>query len=282
MPHPIRTVLATADLHWQLYPTGDACTLDLRDYVCSSDADAFVIAGDVADRDPAEFKECLLLFKAFDGLKMVVPGNHDLWTENGDSAEKHRTILPKLARQCEFHYLDRAPLVRGDVAFIGNVGWYDYSFRNTDIGLSLEDYERKSVPGRCTWNDRHFIQWDFSDQQFTEECLLRLRRHYSEVEDEVEQVVCVLHHLAFQDLLYPETSFPLEFCRAYLGSERFGRLLLRCPKVRYLICGHRHGRDSHQENGLESFVVGGEYRKKQVLEINLEEDTHRYIEFSPE
>lgn len=282
MSRTIRKVLATADLHWQLYSTGDACTLDLVEYVSDSDADALAIAGDVADRDPAEFEECLRLFDDFRGLKMVVPGNHDLWTNEGDSREKHRSILPRLARDCGFRYLDRGPVLHGDVAFIGNVGWYDYSFRNTEIGLSLEDYRRKSVPGRCTWNDRHFIQWDFSDEQFTEECLLRLRRHYSEVEEDADHVVCVLHHLAFRDLLYPEASFALEFCRAYLGSERFGRLLLRCPKVRYVICGHRHGRDSHRENGLESFVVGGEYRKKQLLELDLEHETHRYVEFPPE
>ena len=250
-------------------------------YVTNSDADVFIVAGDVADRDTGEFAECLELFGDFDGHKLVVPGNHDLWTTNDNSREKHRTILPDLARQNGFHYLDKGPFAREGVGFIGNIGWYDYSFRNTEIGLTLEDYKRKSVPGRCGWNDRHFVQWELTDEQFTENCLQRLRRHYSQIENDADVVVSVLHHLAFRDLLYPQASYPLEFCRAYLGSERFGQLLLRCPKVKYVICGHRHGKDSHAENGLKSFVVGGEYKKKQLLEIDLQKDAHRYIEFAP-
>ncbi len=281
MARSIRKILFTADLHWKLYPTGDACTLDMVEYISRADADAFIIAGDVAGRDLEGFRECLELFSDFSGFKLVVPGNHDLWTNDGDSRDRHRSLLPDVARECNFHYLDQGPFTRGDVGIIGNIGWYDYSFRNTDIGLSLEDYERKNVPGRCGWNDRRYINWNLTDEQFTEQCLQRLRKHYSQVENDVDEVVCVLHHIAFRDLLYPEMSFPLEFCRAYLGSERFGRLLLRCSKVRHLVCGHRHGKDSHRENGLQSFVVGGEYKKKQLLEIDLEQDAHRYIEFAP-
>ena len=63
----IKRILATADLNWKLYATGDACTLDMVQGVCNSDADAFIIAGDIADRDPAEFEECLHLFDDFSG-----------------------------------------------------------------------------------------------------------------------------------------------------------------------------------------------------------------------
>lgn len=274
-------ILFTADLHWRLYPEGDACTVKLADHVARSGADAFVIAGDVADRDPEEFGHCLSLFSDFDGYKMVVPGNHDLWTENGSSSEKYSDTLPQIARSSGFHYLDKSPFCRAGTAFIGNIGWYDYSFRNTEIGLTLEDYRKKRVPGRCGWNDRHFIQWEYSDEQFTKRCLRRLRRHYRQVEGDADRVICVLHHLAFKDLLYPRTSFPLEFCRAYLGSESFGDLLLRCPKVKYVVCGHRHGKDAHSENGLRSYVVGGEYRKKQLIELDLKKNDHQYVEFSP-
>jgi predicted phosphohydrolase len=255
--------------------------LELAQRVCESDADAFVIAGDVADINLENFEACLRVFDAFKGLKLLVPGNHDLWTTSGSSMEKYQTLLPRIAEACGFSMLDAGPAVLGDAAFIGNIGWYDYSFRNPEMGLSTEDYRYKALPGVCSWNDSIYINWDLDDEEFTEMCLRKLRQHYSQVEPRVKRVVAVLHHVPFAELLYGPSSRPLEFCRAYLGSERFGHLLLRCEKVRYVICGHRHGRDGFHKGKLRAFVVGSEYETKSLMELDLRSGEHSYIDFRP-
>jgi len=272
-------VLATADLHYGLYPAGDRATEELARHVCDSSADALVIAGDLADVDVENLAACLELFNAFDGLKLLVPGNHDLWTISGSSEQIYREELPRVAREAAFHVLDTGPVVRGDLAFIGSIGWYDYSFRNPHLGLSTEDYRRKSIPGLCSWNDRRYVRWDMEDEEFTELCLSTLRRHYSRIEPKVDRVVCVLHHVPFAGLLYETGDVPLEFCRAYMGSERFGQLLLRSEKVCYVICGHRHGVATCQEDALKAFVVGSDYSHKRLLELDLDRRESESIVF---
>jgi len=281
MSDPPRKLMVTADLHFRLYPKGDSCTEELARRVCEGDADVFIVAGDVGDAAVETFEECLMLFADFDGLKLVVPGNHDLWTDSESSEVRYREALPEAAARAGFHYLDREPVVRDGVGFIGSIGWYDYSFRNEEIGVSLEDYRRKSVPGLCSWNDRLYIRWDLDDDEFTRQCVEKLRRHYSEIEPKVDQVVAVLHHIPFAELLYGPADVPLEFCRAYLGSERFGRMLSRCPKVRYVFCGHRHGADAYREENLSAFVVGSEYRLKRLLVLDLETGSFECIRFAP-
>jgi len=280
MPDAVHRLLATSDLHFHLHPEGDAATAELAAFVCESDCDAFAIAGDVGGAHPKDFEQCLQLFAGFKGLKLLVPGNHDLWTSTGDSLRKYCNVLPRLTRKCGFHYLDSRPLVAGSVGFIGNIGWYDYSFRNPRIGLTVADYRRKAVPGLCTWNDRDYIRWRLDDAQFTERCLGRLRRHHRSVEPQVEQVVCVLHHVPFAELLYGPADAALEFCRAYLGSEQFGLLLVGCPKVRYVICGHRHGQASCEQGNLKAFVTGSDYARKRLLEIDLASGQHQSREFA--
>ncbi|MDP6439828.1 MAG: metallophosphoesterase [Candidatus Brocadiia bacterium] len=272
-------LLATSDLHYTLYRTGDACTRELAARVCESDAGVFVIAGDVGVVEPDSFLDCLRLFEGFRGLRFLVPGNHDLWVDSGSSREKYERLLPLAAESCGFHMLDCGPVLHGSTAFIGTIGWYDYSLRNPELGLSTEQYRSKSMPGHCVWNDGKYVKWDLDDEEFLELCIQGLERHYREVEARAEDVVVVLHHLPFADLLYGPASRPLEFCRAYMGSRRLGELLASLPKVRYVICGHRHGQAVCERDGLTALVAGSEYKMKRLIELDLDSGGYSFTDF---
>ncbi len=265
-----RKLLVTADLHYGLYRSGDACTVKMAEYVRHSGADVFAIAGDVADAETEYFRACLELFADFDGLKLVVPGNHDLWTAGTGSDRKYREVLPSIARDCGFIMLDAEPAVAERIGFVGNIGWYDYSFRNRELNIPISQYESKELPGVCNWNDGKFIDWEMSDAEFTEKCLRKLKAAYRAIEPRVHTVVAMLHHLPFAELLYGESSVAYEFCRAFMGSERLGALLLDCPKVRYAFAGHRHGLGSCDKAQLEAFCVGSEYTLKRLIKMDLE------------
>ena len=273
-------LLVTADLHYGLYPVGDASTQKLADYVCASDADVFAICGDVGDADLESFTGALALFDRFRGLKLVVPGNHDLWSAAAPTIEKYREILPAMAADHGFRMLDVGPATVGRTGFIGTIGWYDYSFRNQDLNVPLSQYLRKELPGVCIWNDGRFMDWDVTDAEFTEKCLRKLQAAYRSVEPSVHTVVAVMHVLPWADMLYGPASAAFEFSRAYLGSERFGRLLEDCPKVRYNVCGHRHAAATHTSDGRTAFCVGSDYRKKRLIELTLstgENTTHLFV-----
>jgi hypothetical protein len=169
--------------------------------------------------------------------------------------------------------LDEGPLLVGQTAFIGSIGWYDYSLRSEELDLTLEQYAAKRVRGLATWNDLHFVDWPWSDAEFTERCLARLEAHCHEAAAQAERLVGVIHHVPFRELLYGPAAPPYEFCRAYLGSDRFGRLFERCPALRHVLCGHRHGYAHERIGEIDAWCVGSEYSRKRLLELNLAEGT---------
>lgn len=276
-----KKLLVTADLHFGLYPTGDACVQRLAEHVRQSDADVFIIAGDIADADTDYFAACLDLFATFKGVKLMVPGNHDLWTAGVGSQKKYSDVLPSIATDCGFRMLDAGPVRISGVGFIGSIGWYDYSFRNPELNVHLEQYKKKELPGVCIWNDVKFIDWDMSDEEFTEKCLRRLTAAYRSIEPQVHTVVAVLHHVPFKEMLYGSSSAAFEFCRAYMGSERLGRLLTDCRKIRYALCGHQHSEGHCKTGKVEAIAVGSEYLFKRLIELDLDTGEHTSLLFEP-
>ncbi len=278
-------LLVTADMHYGLYPMGDASNERMAEYVCSSGADAFAICGDVGDADLDSFSGALALFDSFPGLKLVVPGNHDLWSAAAPTMDKYREILPARAADHGFRMLDVGPATLGRTAFIGTIGWYDYSFRNKSLNVPISQYPRKELPGVCTWNDGRFMDWDVTDAEFTEKCLRKLQSSYRSVAPSVHTVAAIMHVVPYADMLYGPASAAFEFSRAYLGSERFGSFFEDCPKLRYVFCGHRHGAAVHTPEGgagPTAFCVGSDYRKKRLIELTLSTGEHTAHLFAPD
>lgn len=125
-------IVAAADLH---YSELNADRLRaVADRMCSTEADVLVIAGDCAAGGAQELGAALSLFEAFEGPRLLVAGNHDLWIEHPplDTWTRYQESLPGLAAEHGFHYLDEAPFLLEDVAFVGCMGWYDYRLRQLE------------------------------------------------------------------------------------------------------------------------------------------------------
>jgi hypothetical protein len=126
-----------------------------------------------------------------------------------------------------------------------------------------------------------FIDWDMSDEEFTEKCLRRLTAAYRSIEPQVHTVVAVLHHVPFKEMLYGSSSAAFEFCRAYMGSERLGHLLADFRKVRYAVCGHQHSEGHCKTGKVEALAVGSEYLFKRLIELDLDSGKHTSVLFEP-
>jgi predicted phosphodiesterase len=124
-------IIALADLHYDR-DTRDRVGMIAR-AVCSAEADVLVIAGDCAAGGYEYLEEVLSLFEQFDGHRLMVPGNHDLWQQAPpfDTWRVYETLVPEIAESCGFHCLDSAPVVIDGTAFVGSMGWYDYAMRQT-------------------------------------------------------------------------------------------------------------------------------------------------------
>jgi len=255
-------ILATSDLH---VISNKERTRDIANYINSSDADALVIAGDIATARNLE--KALRLFSDFQGQKLAVAGNHDIWTQKGDSHVLYTQVLPELFESCGFHYLDQRPLKLGNVGFVGNIGWYDYSFARkkgktpTPIFVSpdrsvkrwrdikTKDYRRKQFfthteDGQVdvrTWEDMNYIRWNHDDKQFASQCASRLESDLLSIENDVDAVIAITHHVPFQEMIDPHNErVPFNFFKAYSGNAMLGKIMKKHKKVKVAICGHTH------------------------------------------
>jgi len=256
-------VIHTSDLHYGYSEEGDASTREMAFEICARGGDALVITGDMAIRNPQRLHECLALFEGFDGPRAFVAGNHDLWCPPSDPMTRYTTLLAEIGEDHGFHYLERTPLFVGDVAFVGSVGWYDYEFKNPDLDVDPKCYTTGSWPGVTSWNDRHWMPWELSDEEFTSMCVDSLARQLQTAREKANTIVACLHHLPFRELvLYRPDKPDHEFCNAFTGSPRFGEALLAEPRAELVLCGHVHRAADVTVGHVRAVTNGSSYRAK--------------------
>src|SRR5262245_31238298 len=119
-------LIATADLHYN-HPRSRALAEDLIEQIHRACGDAPLLVGDPAVSDGDGIEQCLSRFR-FNGRKLFVAGNHELWTAGPDSYELFHQTIPSRVRALGWQWLQDEPFRMEDVAIVGSIGWYDYSF----------------------------------------------------------------------------------------------------------------------------------------------------------
>src|SRR5438045_3918881 len=140
---PMR-ILVTADLHYN-HGKSKALAEALIDEMNAVPADVLLVVGDTAVSDGDWIEQCLSRFH-FGGPKLFVAGNHELWTNGSDSYRLFREQLPARVRAIGWRWLEGNAFVAGDVAIVGSVGWYDYSFAQKELEIPRRFYEAKVSP----------------------------------------------------------------------------------------------------------------------------------------
>jgi len=231
--------------------------------------DVLIVAGDLVGLGKSWIVPTLERLAPPKCLKLIVPGNHDLWLEGGDSFGYYRTLLPELYAACGWHMLDTGPKVVGSTAFVGTVGWYDYSFHDPASplapGKADYDYETKRWGGMPMWMDAVFVRLGMSDTTFNSLLLARLREQIKSLPRRVKTIVAVSHHIAFQDMVIRKPhDQEWNFCNAFQGSAGLGELLLEDPRVRFHFCGHSHFKRRLKRGALTSINIGSTYERKRL------------------
>jgi predicted phosphodiesterase len=164
---PPMRLLVTADLHYN-HRVSRPLADELIDRMNADLApgDAVLLVGDTAAGDGDELERCLARF-AGGGPRLVVAGNHELWTNGPDSHALFADELPRRVRAVGWHWLEGDPVVlrpgaeaespaapprdgpaspAPGVAVAGTVGWYDYQFALPHLGIPRRFYEHKVSP----------------------------------------------------------------------------------------------------------------------------------------
>lgn len=270
-------VALTADLHWGIRPAGDRATHLLIDFLKQEPPDALVLAGDVGAGD--SFASCLALFDDLNCLKAVVPGNHDIWVEDddprGDSLRVYREHLPGLCVAHGFHYLDAGWMLLpgAEVALVGSINWYDYSWSIDLLRSQVPDWEerlRHKSFSRGRHNDARFVRWPLDDVRFTALVVSTLEAHLQQALGQVGKVLLVTHHPPFYGLSFPRPDSPVTTDRllwdAFAGNQTLEKLLAQfAGHIPYAFCGHTHRARENQLGPIRGFNIGGDYHFKRLL-----------------
>ncbi len=287
-------ILATGDLHYNI-ARSQRPTEELARRVVDSEAEVLLLLGDVGGRRLDHVSTALGLFGGFRGRKLFVAGNHDLWTwPAGDSLHRYEIEIAEVCAELGWHYLDAEPAVIDGVGFVGNIGWYDHSFRPEGLGIPLRFYRAKVAPGAAArmhehrglvdghddipadsleittrWMDGVHIRLPFDDETFTRRLAEKLERHLVDVATRAERVIVGMHHLPFEEMVVRTGKPGWDFASNYLGSEVFGRGILAEPKVTHVLCAHNHRSKQIRRGRLECVSVGSTYTDKHLLELTV-------------
>ncbi len=268
-------IAITADLHWG-HRRGQEATELLRRFLRDQPPDLLLLAGDVGVR--ADFEGCLALFDDLACRKALVPGNHDIWVEEGDprgdSLALYHEHLPRLAAAHGFHYLDHGPLLlpEAGLAVVGSINWYDYSWAIDRLRDRLPDWQerlRTKTFRRGRHNDARFVRWPLDDVRFTAAVVEAFGRHLDEALARAGRALVVTHHPPFQGLSFPRPEPPTDdalLWEAFSGNAGLEAVLARSAgRVPFAFCGHTHRARESTLGALRGYNVGGDYHFKRLL-----------------
>jgi len=272
-------IAVTADLHWGSNPRGDEATRQLVRHLQGQRPQALIIAGDIGAGD--SFGECLALFASLECRKFLVPGNHDIWVvENdprGDSLRVYQEHLPRVCEEQGFHYLDLSPAILSDVdlALVGSINWYDYSWSIDLLRQKLPDWEKRlrtKVFSRGRHNDARYVRMAWDDVEFTRRLVDVFEGQLQRALDQAASALVVTHHPPFYDLSFPRTGEPSMdalLWDAFAGNRALEDVLSRhADRIPFAFCGHTHRERENWLAKIHGYNVGGDYHFKRLLYLD--------------
>jgi hypothetical protein len=267
-------VAVASDLHLGITPA--SAIRSLAAAVASGDPDAVVLAGDVGE-GPSRWLECLRLFAEAlpDAALLALPGNHDLFAREGaTSADLFATLLPSLARDAGFRWLEGEPLVKGAAAVAGSAAWYDYSAAEPGLAEGPSWY---AAHRRDLVADGEAMDAGFDDRAFAAERGRALLADLDALEADpaVERVLVVTHVPLLEDQLARRPKDREWAIRtAFFGNLTLGAEVLLRRKVTHVVSGHtHHGRRAvvYRAGGppVTALVVGSDYGRPAHVTVEI-------------
>lgn len=229
-------------------------------------ADVLIINGDCCD-GIEDLDLVLNRFSDFNGQIIFNPGNHEMWSKDGeDSINLYKNVIPNKLTSYGIHYLPSSNFILGDYVIVGEMGWFDFSYRKPvpenikilneedghfDLGnkvikqRELEDYDFKRgclgyrVGGRLIFsfnNDVKNVSKNLDHKDFTDLNINNLENKILEVPI-TKKIVLVTHFIPAEKFIHNDvTTF---YMSAFLGTKKT-EPLLKNKQIDLVIFGHQH------------------------------------------
>ncbi len=286
-----RRIALSADLHYgSRHTDGNTATQKMAEYLQWHVPDLLILAGDIGAGD--DFGPCLELFSKIPCMRAAIAGNHDIWVmpddHRGNSLDVYQTFLPHLCQKHGFIYLDQEPIILADsdLAIVGNINWYDYSWSLEKLQKSIPDWEYRLQTKRFSrgrHNDANFIRWGFNDGTFTSHLTQIIQSQIDMVLSQIGQLILVTHHPAARWMsLNDEANPTLDqlLWEAFSGNSRLEKIIERHQaQIPFIFSGHTHRVHEGVCQHCRGFNIGGNYHSKRLLLLDWPEGKIEAIEF---
>ncbi len=212
-----------------------------------------IIAGDIS----SDYRKTLSVLNEFEKQSsariLFVPGNHDIWNK------KHQNMNTNFIYNELKKYkgnLSRKNIVIGDWAFVGDIGWYDYSFGSDEYEIA--DFCKGKAFER-TWQDKNYVDWEMTDIEVNDRFYNMLKERLEQVKD--KKIIFVTHMVIHEAFIVHESREIWKYFNAFLGSKKY-KNLIKEYNVKYAIMGHVHYRKRGKVGSIEYICNCLNYRNE--------------------
>lgn len=256
------------------------------DEIFASPPQVLVHLGDIGESEKSREWQ-LNLYSCLNSVKIVVPGNHDLWVTGPHANSprhvlKHYNLIRGQAVAAGWHWLPDGPVVPsgGSVSFVGRMGGFDGSLGGNSDQWQMQQLWYSTIDGMLT---RYPLPsavrnpWDWQREEFR---LLKRDIKYSCSMDGVKTIVLVTHYPMSSSLRHP--TIPEDHISFMFGNEWYTRLksthlgrFARDGGNVWLLAGHTHGEvkwvdpDPDVSGRVKAMVSGSDYGRPLTYFIDL-------------
>jgi putative phosphoesterase len=249
-------IAAVSDIHARSNGLDKDLLEAIRNRAANHTPDVFIVAGDLSERlDDLDL--ALSSIKIENCVNLYVAGNHDIWFEEDrglGSLEKYSKLIQEKCEENGFIHLPNTPYIQEDLAIVGSIGWYDYSFRRIDLDIPLDNYKAKQYRDSY-WRDLYCVDWTFTDQEATDLLNEKLRYDLKTLPAKVRRIIYVSHHLPFKELTFYKDRLPWDFFSAFMGAVSTGEIVQNDKRIILTISGHSHIRTKLELDNLLAITV---------------------------
>lgn len=250
-------IYATSDIHIDSNELNWMVWKNLAELCKKDPPDLLLICGDLAE-SLVDWQKALELFHEIRAEKLIVPGNHDLWSRSEKephSLAKYNHYLGEICHNSGWHYLPKNPWIRGKIGIAGSCCWYDYSLLPEDHPFSMEELQKKARGG-LRWMDATACRWMGVDHEqldyvITDLFFQDLKKDLEIIAHHCEYKILATHFPFYSEFLdYEGLSWDRAYFGAFMGSDRY-RELLGDYQIDVHICGHLHSKKVLNLNGTQ-------------------------------
>lgn len=213
----------------------------LIDYLNEVKPDLWIFAGDLAG-DAVYTLELLEEIQKQTGVMIkFIPGNHDIWTDKESSWDSY-----ELFKHHHTSLIDN-PFIFEDYVVIGDLGWYDYSFKPSFINEEEVRLHKNNLN-----RDGLYARWGISDIELYTIMHEKFEKQLENYRD--KKVIFVNHFVPYLDFVTFKQDLLWNIGNSYMGSEKLGQLLDAYDNIETVVFGHTHKRFGQVKFGDKTVI----------------------------